>query len=78
MTVLKAPGSGEGAWPALQFMAAAAPRVIFWPEGTSYPPEVTADLQARGAIPAPADTTIEAITDGRQVWVRQWSDVPRR
>lgn len=78
LTVLKAPGPGEGAWPASQFVAAAAPQAIVWPEDTTYPPEVSAALQARGAAQVPAGATVEAITDGRQVWVKLWSDEPKQ
>ncbi len=76
--MLKAPGPGEGAWPASGFVAAAAPGAIVWPEDTTYPPGASAALQARGATQSPAGATVEAITDGRQMWVKLWSDEPKR
>ncbi len=71
LTVLFAPGPETGAWPTAEFLAAAAPQVILWPEGTTYPPDVAAMLTARGAARVPPDASIEVVTDGARVWVRR-------
>lgn len=78
VTLLKAPGPGTGAWPAAGFLAAAAPQVVLWPQDTTYPPDVAGLLTARGALRAPPDAILEAITDGERLWLRQHAPESRR
>ncbi len=78
VTLLKAAGPGSGAWPSLELLRAADPQLIVWPEGTTYPPEVTAWLAARPLARVPAEATVEVVSDGRHLWLRQWSDAGAR
>lgn len=78
VTLLKAPGPETGAWPTAEFLAAAAPQVIFWPEETTYPPDVAAELAARNAVRVPPSAIIEVITDGERLWVRRLGQESRR
>ncbi len=78
MAVLKAPGPDTGAWPTAAFLVVSAPQRIFWPEDTTYPPEVDEMLAISGAARIPADAVIEAITDGKQIWLRERSGEVRR
>lgn len=78
VTLLKAPGPNTGAWPTVEFLAAAAPQLILWPQETTYPPAVADLLAARGAARAPADAILEVITDGEQVWLHQRAGETRR
>ncbi len=73
VTLLKAPGPGSGAWPTGAFLFATAPQVILLPEETTYPPDVEVELAARGAIRIPPEATVEVITDGARLWLRQWA-----
>jgi competence protein ComEC len=73
VTLLKTAGPGAGAWPTAAFLSAAAPQTILWPQDTTYPPDVAEALAARGAIRVAPDATLEVITNGRRVWVRQRS-----
>ena len=77
-TVLKAPGPSTGAWPTADFLAAAAPQLILWPEDTTYPPDVDASLAAHGATRVAADAVIEVTTDGQRVWLRTHGEENRR
>ena len=77
-TLLKAPGPDMGAWPTTAFLQATAPQLVLWPEETTYPPDVAAALVTVGARRVPADGRIEVVTDGRRVWLKQWSDSGRR
>jgi len=77
-TVFKAPGPDTGAWPMPAFLAASAPQRILWPEGTTYPPEVDEMLAVRGAVRIPAEAVIEAVTDGKRVWLHERSGEDRR
>jgi competence protein ComEC len=72
-TVLKTPGLSSRAWPSPDFLAAAAPQLILWPEEAAYPPGVEAWLAEHGAIRIPADAVVEIVTDGEQMWLRQHS-----
>jgi len=71
VTLLKAPGPDTGTWPTPAFLAATAPQAIFWPQETTYPPNVAALLTERGALRVPADAVVEVITDGARMWFRQ-------
>jgi competence protein ComEC len=77
-TVLKAPGPDTGAWPTAAFLAASAPQRIFWPEGTTYPPEVDARLAVSGADRTPVEAVIEVVSDGERIWLRTRSGEDRR
>ena len=77
-TVLKAPGPDAGAWPTMAFLAASAPQRVFWPEETTYPPEVDKLLAVSGATRIPVDAVLETITDGQRVWLHERSgEAPR-
>lgn len=78
LTALFAPGPETGAWPTAGFLAAAAPQVILWPEGTTYPPDVAELLTQRGATRVPSDAIIEVVTDGERLWLRRLDDEGRR
>ncbi len=71
VTLLKAPGPDTGAWPTTEFLAAADPQLVLWPQETTYPPDVAALLAARGALRAPPDAILEVITDGERLWLQQ-------
>jgi len=71
VTLLKAPGTDTGLWPAPEFLEAAAAQVILWPEETAYPAEVAAMLTGLGATRVPPDAIIEVITDGERLWLRR-------
>jgi competence protein ComEC len=77
-TVLKAPGAESRSWPALDFLAAASPQLVLWPEGAAYPPDIEAWLVERGAARYPADALVEVTTDGEQMWLRQYGRVEIR
>jgi len=72
-TVLKTPGLASRAWPSPDFLVAAAPQLILWPEEAVYPPGVEAWLAEHDAIRIPADAVVEVVTDGGQMWLRQHS-----
>lgn len=78
LTALFAPGPDTSAWPLAEFLAATAPQVILWPEGTTYPPDTAASLEQRGATRVPSDAIIEVVTDGEQLWLRQLNSEGRR
>lgn len=78
LTVLFAPGPETGAWPTAEFLAATAPQVILWPEGTTYPPDVAALLASRGAARVPPDAIVEVVTDGERLWLRRLNGEGRR
>ncbi len=71
VTLLKAPGPNTGAWPTAEFLAAAAPQLLLWPQETTYPPDVAALLAARGALRVAPDAILEVITDGERLWLQQ-------
>ena len=71
VTLLKAPGPDTGAWPTTEFLAAAAPQLVLWPQETTYPPDVAALLAARGALRVAPDAILEVITDGEQLWLQK-------
>lgn len=71
VTLLKAPGPDTGAWPTTEFLAAAAPQLVLWPQETTYPPDVAALLVARGALRVAPDAILEVITDGEQLWLQK-------
>lgn len=71
LTVLFAPGPDTGAWPTAEFLAATAPQVILWPEGTTYPPDVAELFTQRGAARVPTDAFVEVVTDGERLWLRR-------
>lgn len=75
---LKVPGPDTGAWPTAAFLAAAAPQLITWPEDTTYPPEVDNSLRLLGAVRVPMEAIIEAVTDGRRMWLAQHAIDGRR
>jgi hypothetical protein len=77
-TVLKTPGPDTGAWPIPAFLVASAPQRIFWPEGTTYPPEVDARLAASGADRTPVEAVIEIVSDGERIWLHVRSGEDRR
>jgi competence protein ComEC len=77
-TVLKAPGPGTGVWPTTAFVLTAAPQLILWPEGTTYPPDVSATLAGYSTTRVPSDARLEIVTDGKRLWLRQWSGIARR
>jgi hypothetical protein len=77
-TVFKAPGPDTGAWPTTAFLAASAPQRILWPEGTTYPPEVDAQLAASGADRTPVEAVIEIVSDGDRIWLHARSGEDRR
>ena len=78
ITTLKADGPGTGAWPARAFLEATDPQLVIWPEGTTYPADVTAWLIEHHVARVPADATVELVGDGRRFWLRQWSDAGPR
>lgn len=78
LTVLLAPGPDTGAWPTARFLAVTAPQVIFWPEETTYPPEVAELLIASGAVRVQPDAIVEVVTNGEQLWVRRYGSEGRR
>jgi hypothetical protein len=72
-SLLKTPEQSSRAWPSLEFLAAAAPQLILWPEQAAYPPGVEAWMAEHGALRVPADAEVEVVTDGEQMWLRQHS-----
>lgn len=78
LTALFAPGPDTGAWPTADFLAATAPQVIFWPEETTYPPDVAELLAGRNATRLPPDAIVEVITDGERLWVRRLTGESRQ
>jgi hypothetical protein len=78
LTLLKAPAAGTGAWPTPEFLAATRPQLILWPQETTYPPAAVAALEAQGALRVEPDSTVEAVTDGTRLWLRQWAGSGRR
>jgi competence protein ComEC len=77
-TLLKTPGPSSRAWPSLDFLAAAAPQLILWPEEATYPPGVEEWLAAHGALRVPGDAVVEVITDGERMWLQQRGGVAGR
>ena len=77
-TVFKTPGPDTGAWPTVELLAASAPQRILWPADTTYPPEVDELLAVSGAVRIPADAVIEAVTDGKRIWLHERSGEVRR
>ncbi len=73
VTLLRAPGPHTAAWPTAPFLRALAPQMILWPQGTTYPPDVAEALERLAARRVPEDAAVEVVTDGKQVWLRQWS-----
>jgi competence protein ComEC len=73
VTVLKTAGPGTGAWPSVAFLEAAKPQLIIWPEETTYPPDVAAWLAGHHVARVPADATVEVVSDGEHLWLKQWS-----
>ncbi|HEX9114671.1 MAG TPA: ComEC/Rec2 family competence protein [Anaerolineae bacterium] len=72
LTVLKVANPGTGAWPVPEFLVAAAPQLILWPQETTYPPATAAQLTAQAAARTEAGALIEVVTDGRSYSWRQW------
>lgn len=68
-TVLKAPVAGTGAWPTVEFLTLVAAQTVFWPEETTYPPDVEAWLKDTGAVRVPAAGIVEVTTDGARYQV---------
>ncbi len=52
--------------------------MIFWPQETTYPPDVAVLLTARGAVRVPPDAILEVITDGERLWLQQRAGEGRR
>lgn len=77
-TVLKTAIPDTGAWPTAELLAASAPQRILWPEDTTYPPQVDELLTASGAVRAPRDAVLEAVTDGKHIWLHERSGEVRR
>ncbi len=79
VSVLKTAAPGTGAWPTVEFLAAAQPQLVLWPLETSYPPSVTEYLANQVTVARiEAQGTTEVISDGRQFWVlRRSSTGPR-
>lgn len=73
ITVVKAGGPGTGAWPSIALLEATDPQLIIWPEGTTYPPDVAAWLAVHRVARVPADATVEVVSDGERLWLKQWS-----
>jgi hypothetical protein len=71
-SLLKTPGSSSRAWPSSEFLSAAMPQLILWPEEAAYPPGVEGWLTGHGAFRVPADSAVEVITDGERMWLRQY------
>jgi hypothetical protein len=71
-SLLKAPGAASRAWHSSEFLVAAGPQLILWPEEVVYPPGVEAWLTEHGALRIPADGEAEVITDGERMWLRQY------
>ncbi|MGE5603250.1 MAG: ComEC/Rec2 family competence protein [Nitrososphaerales archaeon] len=74
VSVLKTAAPETGAWPSLEYLAAAQPQLVLWPLETSYPPAVTRYLanQARTAR-VEAQGTTEVLSDGERFWVLRHS-----
>jgi len=72
-TVLKAPHMGTGNWPTDGFLVAVHPQIVLVPEGTTYPPDVQDRLRALSAVSVDGLGTVEVISDGSQLWIRQHS-----
>jgi len=77
-SLLKTPYSSDRAWPSLDFLAAAAPQLILWPEEAVYPPGVEDWLAEHGALRIPADAVVEVVTDGERMWLQQRGGVAGR
>jgi competence protein ComEC len=78
VSVLKADGPGTGAWPSVATLEATNPQLTIWPEGTTYPPDVAAWLAAHRVARVPADATVEVVSDGERLWLKQWSEAGPR
>jgi len=77
LALLKTAGPDTAAWPQVAFLERAAPQIVLWPEGTTYPADVAAWLAGRGAVRVAEEGVVEAISDGRRIWLRRWSGMRR-
>jgi competence protein ComEC len=77
-SLLKAPGASGRDWLSLEFLTAAAPQLILWPDDAPCAPGVEAWLAEHGALRIPADAEVEVITDGEQMWLTQRSGAAER
>jgi ComEC/Rec2-related protein len=69
-TLVKLPGGDTGCWPSEEFLNAATPQVLLWPDETTYPSAIAYRLTG-WAQRVPGDAAIEVITDGKMIRLRQ-------
>jgi hypothetical protein len=79
LSALKAAGPDTGAWPVVEFLAAAQPQLTLWPLETTYPPAVSEYMEEKMTTArVEPDAVVEVISDGERLWVfRRSPDGPR-
>ncbi len=77
LALLKTAGPDTGAWPQVGFLERTAPQIVLWPEGTTYPADTATWLAGRRVVRVSEEGIVEAISDGRRIWLRQWSGTRR-
>jgi competence protein ComEC len=79
LSALKAAGPDTGAWPAVDFLAAAQPGLTLWPLETTYPPTVSEHLEKRMTTArVDPDAVVEVISDGEGFCVFRRSPISPR